>query len=148
MKQHYLTSLDIPNLHRVSLGFDRIFEELNRSFANSVNNTYPPYNVIRRDDTHYAIEVAIAGFKENELNVEIKDGTLVISGQRSEEENEVTPNYVHRGISGRSFVRTFRLTDTMEVKNANVKDGILTVEVEDVIPAEEKPQKIQITFQK
>ena len=79
MTNFTLHALDLPSLHRHAIGFDRMFEELNRTFANSRSDgNYPPYNIARLDDTHYVIEVAVAGFKENEIDVELKDGVLNI----------------------------------------------------------------------
>jgi molecular chaperone IbpA len=140
-------SFDLPLLHRHAIGFDRLFDELNRSFENSRHNdNYPPYNVIKLDDTHYVAEVAVAGFKETELDVELKDGLLTIKGERAKPETEV--EYQHRGISARNFVRTFKLDPLIEVRGATVQNGILSVALEHVVPEEKKPKKIQITFAK
>lgn len=147
MTQYTFSTFDLPTLNRHAIGFDRMFEELGRTFANSKGgDNYPPYNVLKLDETHFVVEVAVAGFAETELDVELKDGILVVSGER--EKQEETPEYLHRGISARSFVRKFTLADNVEVRAATVKNGILSVALEHVVPEEKKPKKIAITFNK
>ena len=147
MKQHYITTFDIANLPRFAIGFDRIFEELARTQEKMNNTNYPPYNIIRIAETEYAIEVAVAGFNEDELDVEEVDGELVIKGETKPKEVDHTGNYLHQGIAARNFTRTFALPDNSEVKGAYVKNGILTVNVEVFIPESTK-KKIAITFEK
>lgn len=148
MTQFTFSSLDIPALHRHAIGFDRMFEDLSRSFANSKSSdNYPPYNVIKLDDTHYVVEVAVAGFSETELDVELKDGILSVSGEKAKQEEDVT-EYLHKGISARSFLRRFTLAENVEVHAATVKNGVLSVALEHVVPEEKKPKKIAITFNK
>lgn len=145
MKQHYITQFDIPNLQRFAVGFDRMFDDLSRT-AGTLNATnYPPYNIIKRSETEYAIEVAVAGFDEAELNVEVINGELVIKGDKVVDS---TAEFLHQGIAGRNFVRTFALAENVEVKGAQVKNGILTVNLEHIVPESAKPKKIAITFQK
>jgi molecular chaperone IbpA len=143
----YITTFDLPTLTRHAVGFDRMFNELNRTFASSkTDGNYPPHNVVQLDDTHYQIEVAVAGFAENELDVELKDGLLTVRGQQESKDNEVT--YLHKGIGTRNFVRTFPLAEHVEVRGATVKNGILSIALEMVVPEEEKAKKIAITFAK
>jgi molecular chaperone IbpA len=145
MKQVYVNTLDIPTLQRFAVGFDRMFDELART-AGTLNATnYPPYNIIKESETIYKIEVAVAGFEESELDVEVADNELVIKGNKI---IESTSEYLHQGIAGRDFVRTFALFENVEVKGAQVKNGILTVTLEHIIPESAKPKKIAITFQK
>jgi len=140
-------TFDLPTLHRHAIGFDRLFDELTRNFANSrTNENYPPYNVIKLDDTHYVAEIAVAGFKDTELDVELKDNILTVRGEKEKPEVEV--EYHHRGISARNFVRTFTLEDNVEIRGATVQNGILSIALEHVVPEEKKPKKIQITFAK
>jgi len=140
-------TFDLPTLHRHAIGFDRLFDELTRNFANSrTNENYPPYNVIKLDDTHYVAEIAVAGFKDTELDVELKDNILTVRGEKEKPEVEV--KYHHRGISARNFVRTFTLEDNVEIRGATVQNGILSIALEHVVPEEKKPKKIQITFAK
>jgi molecular chaperone IbpA len=137
--------LDIPSIQRFAVGFDRMFDELSRT-AGTLNATnYPPYNIIKQSETIYKIEVAVAGFEESELDVETVDNELVIKGNKAIEANG---EYLHQGIAGRDFVRTFALFENVEVKGADVKNGILTVTLEHIIPESAKPKKIAITFQK
>ena len=150
MTQIQLHTLDLPSfvnqIHRQTIGFDRMFDELNRTFANSRTDNYPPHNVVKLDDTHYVIEVAVAGFAENEIDVELKDNVLTVKGEQTKKENDI--EYLHKGISARNFVRTFPLAEHIEVRGATVNNGILSVALEMVVPEENKPKKIAITFKK
>lgn len=149
MTQYTLHTLDLPSLARHAIGFERMFDELNRTFANTrTTNNYPPHNVVQLDDTHYVIEVAVAGFAEDEVDVELKDNVLTVKGERKKDEDAVEPTYIHRGISSRSFTRTFPLAEHVEVRAATVQNGILAVALELVIPEEKQPKKIAITFKK
>lgn len=145
-----LLHIDLPTFHRHAIGFDRLFDEVTRTFANSANaarsDNYPPYNIVRLDDTHYVIEVAVAGFAESELDVELKDSVLTIKGQK--EKKESTAEYLHRGISARSFERVFTLMPDIEVRAATVENGVLAVALEHNIPEGKKPRKIALTFKK
>lgn len=147
MKQVYLNSLDIPQIHRFAVGFDRMFDELARTAGTLNSSNYPPYNIVRVNENEYEIEVAVAGFSENELDVEMQNGELVVKGS-SETPDHRAGNYLHQGIAGRDFVRTFALADNVEVKGAIVKNGILTIRLEVFVPEHEKPKKIAITFEK
>jgi len=147
MKEHYITSFDISNLPRFAVGFDRMFAELARTQEKLNNTNYPPYNILRIAETEYSIEVAVAGFEEDELEVELVDGELIIRGETKSNTIENTGNYLHHGIAARNFVRTFALPDDAEVKNATVRNGILKVNVEIFIPQSTK-KSIAITFEK
>jgi len=147
MKQLYVNSLDIPSIQRFAVGFDRMFDELSRT-AGTLNATnYPPYNIIKESETIWKIEVAVAGFDESELDVEIVNNELVVTGAVNKE-NKVEVQYLHQGIAGRDFERTFALAENVEVKGATVKNGILIVTLEHIIPESAKPKKVAITFQK
>ncbi len=148
MTQFTLRSLDIPALHRHAIGFDQLFEQMERTFANSrSNDNYPPHNVVKLDDTHFVVEVAVAGFKQDEIDVELKDGVLVVKGEKAKVE-DTKPEYLHKGISARNFTRSFTLAENVEVRGATVENGILAVALELVIPEEKQPKKIAITFNK
>ena len=123
------------------LGFDHIFDELER-VANGAEDSYPPHNVVKTSDTTYQVELAIAGFSEQHIDIEVKDHVLFIKGNREarRDQNE----YVHKGISGRKFEKSFRLSEYTEVSGADLKDGILTVDLEVVLPEEKRPRKIKI----
>ena len=147
MKQVYINTLDIPSIQRFAVGFDRMFDELSRTAGTLNASNYPPYNIIKESETIWKIEVAVAGFDESELDVEIVNNELVVTGAVNKE-NKAEQQYLHQGIAGRDFERTFALADNVEVKGAAVKNGILTVTLEHIIPESAKPKKIAITFQK
>jgi len=123
------------------LGFDHLFDELERVHSKDNTSGYPPHNVIKVSDTKFAVEVAVAGFSMSELDVEVKDGFLNITGHGTD---KVGVDYIHRGISSRKFSRTFRLSEHVEVDGAELANGILVVFLEHVIPEELRPRKILI----
>lgn len=143
-----LTKFDLTPFNRATVGFDRVFDILDRQFANSVSTTYPPYNIIKEAEDNYKIEIAVAGFREDELDITVKDYVLTVTGEQKREENAEGPTYLHKGISARSFTRTFTLGDHVEVKGAVVQNGLLVISLEREVPEEAKPKKIAITFQK
>lgn len=125
------------------LGFDRIFDRmhtLNRIEHNQVK--YPPYNIIKSGENHYKVEMAIAGFTQDDLDITVEDGVMTIVGNKEQDDDA---EYLHKGIGSRSFKRTFTLADTIVVQDAELKDGILHVHLENVIPDEKKPRKIAIS---
>jgi molecular chaperone IbpA len=140
MTTHFAFELP-PTFHRHAIGFDRLFADMSRTFANSKDN-YPPYNVIKVDDTHMIIEVAVAGFAKDEIAVELKESTLSITGKKAEKSDA---EFIHRGISARNFERVFTLGDHLEVSSAKITNGILAIELEQLIPEEKKPKKVDIT---
>ena len=147
MTQFTLHTLDLPSLHRHAIGFGPLFDQLNRTFTNSkTDGNYPPHNVVRLDDSHYVIEVAVAGFAQTEIDVELKENVLTVRGEKGKKDTET--EYLHKGISARNFVRTFPLAEHIEVRGATVENGILAIALEQILPEEEKPKKIQITFAK
>jgi len=139
-----LTTLDLPHFHRATIGFDRMFNELERQFANSPNgNGYPPYNIAQINDDEYMISVAVAGFGMDNLNI-TKDGdTLKIEGTAPKGDEDV--NYLHKGIGGRNFRREFTLADHVNVKNANLELGMLNIHLVRELPEALKPKTIKIT---
>ena len=151
MTNFTLHTLDLPafvnQIHRHAIGFDGIFEELNRTFANSnTDGNYPPYNLIKLTDNQFVIEVAVAGFDQNEIDVELKENVLTVKGEQSKKETEI--EYQHKGISTRNFTRQFPLAEHVEVRGATVKNGILAIALERTVPEENQPKKISITFAK
>jgi len=138
-----LTTLDIPNLHRATIGFDRMFNELERQFANSPNgNGYPPYNIAQINDDEYMISVAVAGFGMDNLDI-TKDGKILrIEGTAPKGDEDV--NYLHKGIGGRNFRREFTLADHVEVHCANLELGMLNIHLKRELPEELQPKKIEI----
>lgn len=148
MTNFTIRTLDLPSLHRHAIGFDRMFEELNRTFANSKQDNYPPHNVVQLDETNFVVEVAVAGFAENEIDVSLADNVLTVKGEKVKDEDETTVQYLHKGISNRNFTRNFPLAENIEVRAATVENGILAVKLELVVPEEKKPKSIAITFRK
>ena len=123
------------------LGFDHIFDELQKIRAHA-NDGYPPHNVIKTGDRTYTVELAVAGFKREDLSIELKDHVLTIKGDRAQRRPE--DQYVHRGLSTRKFVKSYRLSEYTEVVGADLTDGILTVDLEVIVPEEQKPKLITI----
>ncbi len=138
-----LQTLNIPNLHRASIGFDQMFNELERSFANTPNSQgYPPYNIAQINDDEYMISIAVAGFGMDNLDI-TKDGKILrIEGTSPKGDEEV--NYLHKGIGGRNFRREFTLADHVDVANANLELGMLNVHLTREIPEALKPKTIKI----
>ena len=138
-----LTTLDIPNLHRATIGFDRMFNELERQFANSPNgNGYPPYNIAQINDDEYMISLAVAGFGMDNLDI-TKDGKILrIEGTAPKGDEHV--NYLHKGIGGRNFRREFTLADHVEVVQAGLELGMLNIHLKREVPEELQPKKIEI----
>jgi len=137
----------LEELNRRTIGYPDLFHRLLLEQQAAVPN-YPPFNIVNTSDTTTRIEVAVAGFEEGELEVELKEGQLHISGKqepRTETEGTV---YLHQGISARAFERTFSLAEHVVVTGASVRNGLLIVNLERVIPEEKKPKKIAIAFQK
>lgn len=139
-----VTRFDTQALNRALVGFDRMFDTFESRFANQLNSNYPPYNVIKTDEDHYEIEVAVAGFGRKEITVEVEQDQLTIKGEHSGEKNSEAIQYLHRGLSARGFVRQFTLAEHMVVKGATIQDGILKVSLERVVPEEKKPRLIDI----
>lgn len=122
------------------VGFDRILDKMHTINKNQQN--YPPYNIVKTGEHSYRVEVAVAGFTKEELTIEVVDGTLTIEG--SSKKDESTESFIHKGIGTRDFKRTFTLADTVEVRGADLTNGILSVTLENVIPEKKKPRLIEI----
>jgi len=149
MTQFQFHTLNLDQIARHAIGFDRMFEDMGRTFANSRGtDNYPPHNVIQLDETHYVIEIAVSGFVEEELDVELKDNVLTVTGEKILEEATPKVEYLHKGIGTRNFSRNFSLAENVQVCGATVKNGILAVALERIIPDEQKPKKIAISFTK
>jgi molecular chaperone IbpA len=129
----------------VFLGFDHIFDQLDNISKHS-QDSYPPHNVVKEDELQYVIELAVAGFGEDDITVELKDHILTIEGDR--ERRREPEKYVHKGISARKFKKSFRLSEYTEVTGAELKDGILSLGLEVVLPEEKRPQMISINSHK
>ena len=142
-----LRSFDIPQLHKFGIGFDNMFDELMRVTSQQTNSNYPPHNVIKTGENTVTIEVAVAGFAEGEIDISLDKRQLTIAGERKREDDD-SYEYLHRGISKRDFKHTFTLAEHVEVRNASIQDGILSVYLERQVPEEAKPKSIAITYQK
>ena len=143
-----LTTLDLSPLYRNSIGIDNWLTRVMDQIDHTSSTNYPPYNIIKHDENTFEVQVAVAGFGEGEVEVSVKDGNLVISGEKQPEAQIVGTEYLHQGISARRFVRTFSLADYVEVVDARSKDGILTVRLERKLPEAMKPKTIAITYAK
>ena len=133
-----LRTIDLPLIRRFGVGFD-----INLT-ANQVQQNYPPYNMIRRTDDEFVIEIAVAGFKPGEINVEVEGNQLKVHGDQTKDDAQV--EFMHRGISARSFVRQWTLAEHVEVVNAEQENGILSIELKRRVPEEKKPKAIAITY--
>ena len=145
-----LRSLDIPSIHKFGIGFDSILDELMRVNAQQTNTNYPPYNIVKHSEDAFAIELAVAGFREGDVKITLEKNVLTIKGEQtvSLDELEKDVEYVHRGISARNFDRVFTLADYVEVISAKAENGILTIELERQVPEEQKPKTVAITYTK
>ena len=123
------------------LGFDHIFDQLDNIHQHA-KDTYPPHNVVKEEELKYTLEVAVAGFKQEHIDIEVKDHILTINGNRPQRREQ--NSYVHKGISARNWKKSFRLSEYTEVTGADLTDGILTVNLEVVLPEEKLPRKITI----
>jgi molecular chaperone IbpA len=141
-----LRYFDIPAIHRFGVGFDSMLDDLARLAASNTNN-YPPYNLIKTDDNKFSIEVAVAGFSEGEISITMEKNHLTIKGAKKDGVPE-NYEYLHRGISQRNFERTFPLAEHIEVKGALIRNGMLIIDLERIIPEEDKPKSIDIQYVK
>ena len=138
-----LTTLDLPNFHRATIGFDRLFEQMNTQFANSPNgNGYPPYNIAQINEDEYMISLAVAGFGMENLSITTDGDQLKIEGTAPKSDEDV--NYLHKGIGGRNFRREFTLADHVDVESAGLELGMLNIHLKRNIPEELQPKKIEI----
>ena len=139
-----LVRFDTNQLNRALLGFDTLFNDFEHRFSNQINNTYPPYNILKHDEDTYEIEIAVTGFDKDEVVVEIDQNNLVVRGQR-EEVDLNDPTYLHRGLATRDFTRSWTLAEHMEVGKGRIKNGVLTIELKRVVPDSLKPRVLKLT---
>ena len=136
-----MTHLDIFGQFRpFAIGFDMYFEDLER-MSNITQTNYPPYNVVKEDDEHFSVELAVAGFSKKDVSITKEKNVLVIEGKVEDESKD----FVHKGLASRAFKRSFTLADDVEISGASLKDGILVVSLERVITEEDKPVSIKIS---
>jgi len=137
-----LRSLDIPSVHKFGIGFDNMFDELLRLNSQQTLN-YPPYNILKNTEDSFSIEIAVAGFSEGEISVNVDNRVLSITGKKND---GLEVEYLHKGISDRDFVREFTLAEHVEIQSATQRDGILIINLERIVPEEKKPKSIAITY--
>lgn len=143
VKEKQMTGTTLPRTRFI--GFDNLWRELDRLSAHP-NELYPPHNVIKLDDTTTLIELAVAGFNQKDLSIELKDNILTVNGNKSRRHEDSA--YVHRGISTKSFSKSFRLSEYTEVTRATITDGILSINVSVKVPEEKLPKLIPIDTDK
>jgi molecular chaperone IbpA len=138
-----LQRFDAQSLNRALIGFDRMFDNMERQFTNQLTTNYPPYNISRPEENLYQIEIAVTGFEKKEIEVTVEQEKLTITGQRADKTDGAV-EYLHRGLALRDFERTFTLAEHMKVISAEIKNGVLTVLIEREIPEEMKARVIDI----
>ena len=138
-----LTSAYIDRLLPTALGFENAFATLDNAahLLTASQTAFPPVNVVKKDDYNFVLELAVAGYKQDEIEITAERNSLKVTGKKSETDER---NYLVKGIAGRKFSRQFVLSDTVVVRDANLADGILSIKLENVIPEEQKPRKIEI----
>jgi molecular chaperone IbpA len=137
-----MRTYDMTPLFRSTVGFDRLFDELFDNVSKLEGSSYPPYNIEVTGENAYRITLAIAGFGDDDLDIELTGQTLRIAGQRKDEVNDT--QFLHQGIAGRSFERRFQLADNVKVTGADLRNGLLSISLEREIPEALKPRKIEI----
>ena len=149
MTNHKAIQSIFTNLRPFTVGFDEMFDHLDmvhNHIPSMTANNYPPYNIVKTGSLSYDIEVALAGYGKKDITVNYEDNVLKIESVKSKEEKEVEDNdgVLHKGIAKRSFVKSFTIADDVEVKGAELKDGLLRVSLERIIPESKKPRTIKI----
>ena len=139
-----LRTIDLPLIRRFGVGFDEVFDNFINLTSVQGQQNYPPYNMIHRNEDEYIIELAVAGFKPGEINVEVEGNQLKVHGDQTKDDSGV--EFIHRGISARSFVRQWTLAEHVEVVDATQENGILSIELKRRVPEEKKPKAIAITY--
>ena len=137
-----MTRISFGPLFHQTLGFENFIRDVEKILDSEIKpSTFPPHNIIKADDNKYVVELAVAGFAKDEIDIQVQEGNLTIRGEKKDKDNST---YLHHGIGTRSFTKVITIADTIEVKGAEIKDGILRVGLENVIPEHKKPRKIEI----
>ena len=142
-----LRSFDIPQIHKFGIGFDNLFDDLMRLNAQQSTSNYPPYDIVQLNDDEYTISIAVAGFAQDDLAVTKDKNLLIVEGKHKKETTEDGDypfTYLHKGISERSFRREFQLADHVEITDAHLELGVLTINLTREVPEEMKPKTIEI----
>ena len=138
------SAFDFSPFRRSTVGFDRLFDMLENSSFGQTQENYPPFDLIKLGDNDYRIELAVAGFKEDEIDITAQQNVLVVTGKKGDDNENRGQDYIYRGIATRSFERRFALADHIQVRGADLKDGLLAIELVREIPEAMKPRKIDI----
>ena len=138
-----MRSFDLAPLYRATVGFDQIADLMDRALsADPSQSTYPPYNIEKTDDDRYRISIAVAGFSEADLSVEVRENALIVSAKKTSDEGE--RKFLHRGIATRAFERRFTLADHVQVTGATISEGMLHIDLTREVPEALKPRRIEI----
>jgi molecular chaperone IbpA len=138
------SAFDFAPFRRSTVGFDRLFDMLENSGLGNGGENYPPFDLRKTGENDYCIELAVAGFKPEEIDITAQQNVLVVSGRKNEETENKGSDYIYRGIATRSFERRFALADHIQVKGADLKDGLLSIDLHREIPEAMKPRKINV----
>ena len=139
-----LTHFDINQITPFSIGFDRVFDRLVDYGTTYETGGFPPYNIRKTDDFKHVIELALAGFSKDEIEIVLTDGVLVIKSADLLSQTDPNEGLVHKGIAKRAFTRKFTLADDIEIKDAKLKNGLLEIELEQIVPEHKKPKTIKV----
>ena len=137
-----LVRFDTNSLNRALLGFDSLFNDFEHRFANQINQNYPPYNILKHNEDSYEIEIAVTGFEQDEITVEIDQNQLIVKGERMPTDDGA--EYLHRGLAARSFTRSWTLAEHMVVGEGRIKNGVLTIELTREVPEALKPRVLKL----
>ena len=137
-----MRSFDLAPLYRATVGFDRVADLMDRAMTAEQGQSYPPYNIEKTDENGWRITVAVAGFTDDELTVEVREGTLLVAGRKEKEEGKRT--FLHRGIANRAFERRFHLADHVQATGARTANGLLDIDLVREVPEALKPRRIEI----
>jgi len=138
------SAFDFTPYRRSTVGFDRLFDMLENSGPANGGENFPPFDLVKTGDNDYRIDLAIAGFRPDEIDITAQQNVLIVSGKKKDESGEKGSDYIYRGIATRSFERRFALADHIQVRGADMKDGLLSIELVREIPEAMKPRKIDI----
>jgi molecular chaperone IbpA len=142
-----MRTLDLSPLYRSVVGFDRLAALLDAAAQDSERG-YPPYNIERTGDDAYRVEIAVAGFRPEELDIEVKENLLTVQGRKTANEDAAAKRYLHRGLAERSFERKFQLADYVVVSDAKLADGLLSISLKRELPEALKPRRVEISTDK
>ena len=138
------TAFDFAPFRRSTVGFDRLFDMLENSNLGQSQENYPPFDLVKKGENEFCIQLAVAGFKADEIDITAQQNVLIVTGRKSDESDQDGGNFIYRGIANRSFERRFALADHIQVRDAHLNDGLLSIDLVREIPEAMKPRKISI----